>query len=447
VANVDTSFDPRFGERLDRLREHLRAQGVETVVISGRRSRQDQQDMIDNAYAYHHGRPLPHPDRGPVNVAAAIDKSPHQFGFGADVQAVNPADQGKVIEAARIFGLQSGGARDPNHVQLPDWQAMVSQPAAPAAPATAAYAAAIKPKAPAPAAKAIKMATDPADYTKQIMDYAAKIGLDPQKALAIAQAEGLRAWSQANPNAQSNIIDKQGRREQSYGDFQLNMNGGMGAEALAAGIDPRDPSQRWAADKFALDKMKSGGVKPWSNPVAQAYLAHGGVLASNQAMESPGPMDPSAQARGSTVNPQPPGTDTTTPAPTPEPEQNWWQKGLDKLTTNQKDEQGNEKRGTSPLAKIGKDLSGGGQKTEVPPLQFPSAPPLDNGQMAGAAEQMMAATMATYGKPLSWSSAPYGAGAGQTTAPPIYTPPPYAVGPQIPGMTLNSLGQGYGYYG
>jgi hypothetical protein len=289
------------------------------------------------------------------------------------------------------------------------------------------------------------MATDP-DYTKQIMDYAAKIGLDPQKALAIAQAEGLRAWSQSNPNAQSNVIDKQGRREQSYGDFQLNMNGGMGAEALAAGIDPRDPNQRWAADKFALDKMKSGGVKPWTNPVAQDYLAHGGVLASSQATEDPGPMDPSAQARGSSVNPQPPGTETAAATP-PEQEQNWWQKGLDKLTANQKDEQGNEKRGTSPLAKIGKDLSGGGQKTEVPPLQFAQAPPLDNGQMSGAAEQMMAASMAAYGKPLSWGSAPYGAGAGQTTMPPIYTPPPYAVGPQIPGMTLNSLGQGYGYYG
>src|SRR5690606_6406636 len=56
-------------------------------------------------------------------------------------------------------------------------------------------------------------------------------------------------------------VVKDGVREQSYGPFQLYMNGGLGNEAMAAGIDPRKDWQ--GGIDFALDKAKEGGWGPW----------------------------------------------------------------------------------------------------------------------------------------------------------------------------------------
>jgi hypothetical protein len=447
VANED--FDPRFGGPLGRLREYLHSQGVETTVISGRRSARDQQDMIDNAYAYHHGLPLPHPERGPVNVAAPLGSSPHQFGFGADLQASNPADQGKVIEATRRFGLQSGGARDPNHVQLAGWRTAMNQGSPADAPAPAAAAAFAEPP-PRPldplALRAVKPMTDSAapDYSQMIMDYARSIGLDPQKALAIAKAEGLNAWSSRNPSAQSNIVNKQGVREPSYGDFQLNMNT-MGADALKAGVDPRDPAQRWAADKFALDRMKAGGAAPWTDPVARYYVANGGVMASG----SGDVPEPSAYGY-SHVAPTPSSTSTAAApaAPTDAPPPTFleaMQKGDVKgmLAAATKREGGKE--GSSLLDKVGAGLKaatgqGKGGQPETPQLSYISAPDT-SAALAGPSQQLFSQAMSAAATPLSWDSSTFGAGsAGQRMAAmQALNPGALMSSRQAPGLTLNSL--------
>jgi hypothetical protein len=142
-----------------------------------------------------------------------------------------------------------------------------------------------------------------------IRDYAKQIGLDPNLALGIANAEGLRAWSASNPNAAS-TVDVENGQPFSFGDFQLNVHpGAMGAKALAAGIDPRDPKQWQAADRFALDQMKAVGVSPWKgDPVAKAYLASGAVP------EATGPIDPSIIAHGGTSPPIPGTTINAPPA-------------------------------------------------------------------------------------------------------------------------------------
>ena len=81
-------------------------------------------------------------------------------------------------------------------------------------------------------------------------------GIDPDTAVKVAMSEG----GVTDPTRQSDVV-KDGVREQSYGPFQLYMNGGLGNEALAAGIDPRTD---WKGGiNFALDKAKEGGWGPW----------------------------------------------------------------------------------------------------------------------------------------------------------------------------------------
>jgi len=54
-----------------------------------------------------------------------------------------------------------------------------------------------------------------------------------------------------------------GDQEASYGPLQLNINAGVGARALAAGIDPRDPKQAFNAVKYGLDVMSKEGLGQW----------------------------------------------------------------------------------------------------------------------------------------------------------------------------------------
>ena len=129
-----------------------------------------------------------------------------------------------------------------------------------------------------------------------IRDYATKIGVNPDLALGIASAEGLNAWGPKNPNAAS-VVDVTNGQPWSFGDFQLNVRGGLGALARQHGIDPADPNQWQAADRFALEQMKQG-VGPWkSDPVAKQYLATGKV-----APFTAGTTINTAGGPGSTIN-------------------------------------------------------------------------------------------------------------------------------------------------
>src|SRR5262245_5756614 len=87
---------------------------------------------------------------------------------------------------------------------------------------------------------------------------AVKRGIDPEIAVRVARSEGLRAntW-------QSNIITPAGR-EQSYGPFQLNRQGGLGEKfERLTGKSVTDPATVLDQVRFSLDEASQGGWGPW----------------------------------------------------------------------------------------------------------------------------------------------------------------------------------------
>jgi tape measure domain-containing protein len=103
---------------------------------------------------------------------------------------------------------------------------------------------------------------------------AAERGMDANKVVAIAQTEG----GLINPVRQSDVV-RNGVREESFGPLQLNINGGIGARALQAGIDPRDPAQWRKAIDFALNVMAQEGTGPWMGAVKAGITNVGGHTA------------------------------------------------------------------------------------------------------------------------------------------------------------------------
>lgn len=84
-------------------------------------------------------------------------------------------------------------------------------------------------------------------------------GIDPDTAVRVAMSEG----GLSNPVRQSDVV-KNGRREQSFGPFQMLMDkGGLGDQALRHGIDPRDPNQWKQTVDFALDHAARHGWGSW----------------------------------------------------------------------------------------------------------------------------------------------------------------------------------------
>ena len=151
-----------------------------------------------------------------------------------------------------------------------------------------------------------------------------------------------------------------------------------------------------------------------------------GTTLTTNPITNPGPMDPSAQARGSTVNPLPPDA-----APAPAPELNPFQKLFTRPEPT-KDAQGNDVQGKSPIEKLAGDLGGvakaGGQQQAAAPQPAQFAPVQDPmAAMAPAAAQLYSTVQAQAAKPLSWSSRPYGWDAGLQ---------------MTPGMSLNTTGYG-----
>lgn len=116
----------------------------------------------------------------------------------------------------------------------------------------------------------IDTSTDVASYIK---DAAVARGIDPQTALRVAKSEG----GFGNPVQQSYSIRKDGSRETSYGPFQLLIGGGLGDQALKAGIDPRDPNQWQKGVDFALDQVRKGGWGPWYGAQKQGITGMMGV--------------------------------------------------------------------------------------------------------------------------------------------------------------------------
>lgn len=92
--------------------------------------------------------------------------------------------------------------------------------------------------------------TDVAAYVQQA---AVQRGIDPSVALRVINQES--GFNTAARNLTS--------KEQSYGVMQLNTQGGLGVDALKAGIDVRDPSTWRQQVDFGLDTVKKDGWRQW----------------------------------------------------------------------------------------------------------------------------------------------------------------------------------------
>ena len=86
-------------------------------------------------------------------------------------------------------------------------------------------------------------------------------GIDPDIAVRVAASEGLNA----NPEeGWQSMVMRDGKREESYGPFQLYMGGGLGnVFQEQTGLDPRDPSTVTQQIDFALDQATNVGWSPW----------------------------------------------------------------------------------------------------------------------------------------------------------------------------------------
>jgi hypothetical protein len=196
----------------------------------------------------------------------------------------------------------NGGAPDATRMQPPqDTQSSEDGPIPPStAPASASAGGAPLPaEAPSPSSTPAAMptggATDLRSYARQ---KAQSLGIDPDIAERVAMSEG----GFDDPVRQSDVV-YQGQREQSYGPYQLNVNGGLGSAALQQGIDPRNPAHARAAIDFALEHAAKNG---WSDfhGAARVGIAPMQGIGTGRTSAIPGPDQ------------SPNGTPITAPAPT-----------------------------------------------------------------------------------------------------------------------------------
>jgi hypothetical protein len=124
-------MDPRVLAALRKIQADAAARGIQTNVISGVRSYQDQVELAANAEADRTGQPLPYPARGHVPLAAAPGTSEHEKGFAFDLQAKDPSRQQELWSIAPNYGLRVIGAKDPNHFELASANIMPARPGTP----------------------------------------------------------------------------------------------------------------------------------------------------------------------------------------------------------------------------------------------------------------------------------------------------------------------------
>jgi hypothetical protein len=109
-----------------------------------------------------------------------------------------------------------------------------------------------------------------------IRQYAASIGIDPEIAMRVVLSEG-GVESLTDVTRQALGAGPSGR-EKSYGPLQMNIEGGLGARALAQNIDPRKPEDAYKAVKFGLDTARNEGWGAWYGWKGDPYAGiKGGV--------------------------------------------------------------------------------------------------------------------------------------------------------------------------
>jgi hypothetical protein len=112
---------------------------------------------------------------------------------------------------------------------------------------------------------------DPRGVVPYIRERARALGIDPDVAERVARSEGVGSF-------QSNVIQKGGRREPSYGAFQLYTGGGMGNDFQRdTGLDPADPQNEKATIDYALQKARTGGWTPVHGAKVAGISARAGI--------------------------------------------------------------------------------------------------------------------------------------------------------------------------
>ena len=454
-----TNWNPVFAQRLAAFRDALTKAGIQTTIQSGYRSPEYQNQMYQNHLAKKARQPLPYPDVEAPDVVAPAWRSFHNYGIAADMTPANSADYPRMWDMANRFGLTPLRQADMDHFQLsgtldqnikqynlagwrpdarpaPETGAIAFNGPPPGQPPPSLVARGTPTTYNNPAIRLDSTASPAAQHEAFIRDYAAKIGVNPDLAVGIARAEGLNPTGFRTPN-QASTVDVSGGQPFSFGDFQLNTKGGMGLDALKAGINPADAAQWQKADIFALDRMKSGGIAPWTDPFARQWTASGKPITGGTTLTStsPGVVDPSIVARGGT---SPAIPDATAPSAPAAPsfgqaiasgDVGGALKAALTKSAPTKDAQGNQVEGKSPLQKLAGAI---GDVAEKPapvapaPQQILPAQDPDPG-LAPAASQLFQTVSQSAARPLTWSARPYGSNAG------------------FQGTTLNATGYGDNY--
>ena len=406
---VNTGFDPYFGDPLRRFRAALAAQGIQTNIFSGVRDNQKQAQLYDNFLAGRAGQPLPHPELGPVPLAAPPGSSLHERGLAADIRPNNPADLQKMYALAGQYGIQPLGRSDPYHFQLANWrQAEATQPQNTAwdqsNPANVPTRMAMNMEGGAPPAAqgglnlgnlstALKQQESGDNYTAvnrssgalgayQIMPFnlpewgkaAGYDGITPSQFLA-------------NPKAQDDIANAQLK---SYATQYGNVN---------------DVATAWYGGPKAVGNPNISGGKgypttgKYASQVVDKYNALGG------GSQAPGPMDPTAQAGGPGAPLGTPGSTVNPPIPT-----------TPGLTINSNPVAGGLGGQIGQLAgnlkkALGVDDDNKAQgQDQIKPLEAPPAPGARNVSTLLGNPQIYAQRMAGLNQPLSWNATPMGQG-------------------------------------
>lgn len=166
---------------------------------------------------------------------------------------------------------------------------------------------------------------DPRGKAAFIRATAKKYNIDPEVALKVAKSEGLGTF-------QSSVV-KGGKRENSWGAFQLYTDGGLGNEfQKATGLDPSDPKNEEATIDYALRYAsqhgwgswygaKNTGIKEWEGigdygakgrDVAEGYGGIGSDMAASARAEAASSTPESVAEVASTLGK---GTDDKTKKP------------------------------------------------------------------------------------------------------------------------------------
>src|SRR4029077_3379948 len=102
-----SGMDPRVLSALRQIQEEAQRRGIQTNLLSGVRTYQDQVELAANAEADRTGQPLPYPARGHVPLAAAPGTSQHEKGFAFDLQAADPSKQAELRDIGQTLGLKT----------------------------------------------------------------------------------------------------------------------------------------------------------------------------------------------------------------------------------------------------------------------------------------------------------------------------------------------------